>query len=406
MYKRQDLDGAETKYSMLRTVRAVAEHRLEDCGEAPVVHRRHAEHVRDVLGQVDDLVRTTRELDGRARLEGIVDEVRAAHRWARRADPGLASDVSASLFHTAHSGLWSEPAAWARSLLDRHDPLRDEALDGALLACAGAAAHRGELALSKTHATTVADRAMGRRRANALELLIDVALYEGELIEVTRMAEELRRLGDELGDAHVAAFAAVDRSLARTYAGDPDAGLNALGVDPGRLAPTDAAWVAYARAEALSAAGDAAAAASYRAAIDQGSAVGGHFVVAAALTSLAVEHARTGEISAAFDTYAEALSTFHRRGNHTHAVTAIRNLIGLLADVGEDHGAVVLASVTGLESIRPSYGSEAQRTIETLDRIRARVGDARLDAWSAEGRGVDIDQAIRLSSRLVQQQQA
>ena len=66
------------------------------------------------------------------------------------------------------------------------------------------------------------------------------------------MAEELRRLGDDLDDAHVAAFAAVGHSLARTYAGDPDAGLSGLDADPGRLAPTDAAWVAYARAEALS----------------------------------------------------------------------------------------------------------------------------------------------------------
>jgi hypothetical protein len=361
-------------------------------------------HVRDVLGEVDDLVRTTRELDGRARLDGIVDEARSAHRWARRAEPGLASDVSASLFHAAHSGLWSEPAAWARSLLDTHDPHSDQTLDGALLACAGAAAHRGELALARTHATTVADRARGRLRASALELLIDVALYEGELTEVARMAEELRCLGDDLCDAHVAAFAAVDDSLARTYAGDPDAGLSALRVDSGRLAPTDAAWVAYARAEALSAAGDGAAAAGYRAAIDHGSAVGGHFVVSAALTSLAVEHARTGEIPAAFDTYSEALSTFLRRGNHTHAVTAIRNLISLLADEGEDHGAVVLASVTALESIRPSYGTEAQQTAETLDRIRARVGHARLATWCEEGRPLDIDQAIRLASSLVEHQ--
>jgi predicted ATPase/DNA-binding winged helix-turn-helix (wHTH) protein len=399
-----DLGGAETKYSMLRTVRAVAEHRLEGSGEAPAIQRRHAEYVRDVLGRVDDLVRTTRELDGRARLDGIVDEVRAAHRWARRADPGLASDLSASLFHAAHSGLWSEPAVWARRLLDRHNPGSDHALDGALVACAGAAAHRGELALAKARAATVASRATGRLRASALEVLIDVALYEGELTEVTTMAEELRHLGDDLGDDHVAAFAAVDRSLARTYAGDPDAGLSALDVDPARLAPTDAAWVAYARAEALSAAGDPAAAASYRAAIDQGSAGGGHFVVSAGLTSLAVEHARTGDIVAAFDVYAEALSTFLARGNHAHAVTAIRNLISLLADVGEDHGAAVLASVIGLESIRPSYGTEAKHTNETLDGLRARVDQARLAAWSEEGQGLDIDQAIHLASRLVQQQ--
>lgn len=398
--------GVETEYSMLRTVRAVAEHLLEEQGSAHATQHRHAEHVREVLGQVDDLVRTPRELEGRVRLDGLVDEVRAAHRWARSADPGLAADLSGSLFHAAHSALWSEPAAWAGRLVDRHDADRERALDGALVACAGVAAHRGELALSKTYARPVAARATGRLRASALELLVDVALYEGELDEAAAMADDLRRLGEELGDAHVIALAAADRSLASTYAGNPDAGIASLDDEVEELAPTDAAWIAYARAEALSAAGDDGAAGSYRAAIEHGSAVGAHFVVAAGLTSLAVEQARTGDVPAAFDTYAEALSTFLRLGNHTHAVTAIRNLTGLLADVGEDRGAVLLASVAGLDAIRPSYGAEAQRTRQTLDRVRTRVGEGRFSAWSEESRRLDIDQAVRFASRLVEQQRA
>ncbi len=398
--------AVETEYSMLRTVRAVAEHLLEEQGAAHATQRSHAEHVREVLGQVDDLVRTPRELEGRVRLDGLVDEVRAAHRWARSADPGLAADLSGSLFHAAHSALWSEPAAWAGRLVDRHDAEREQALHGALIACAGVAAHGGEPALSKSSAGPAAARAPVRLRASALELLVDVALYEGELDEAAAMADDLRRLGEELGDAHIIALAAADRSLASTYAGNPDAGIAALEDEVEELAPTDAAWIAYARAEALSAVSDDGAARSYRAAIEHGSAVGAHFVVAAGLTSLAVEQARTGDVPAAFDTYAEALSTFLRLGNHTHAVTAVRNLTGLLADVGEDRGAVLLASVAGLDAIRPSYGAEAQRTRQTLDRIRTRVGEGRFTAWSEESRGLDIDQAVRFASRLVEQQRA
>lgn len=405
-----DLDGPAARYSMLATVRAVADGRLATSGDGDALRDRHAAHVGAVLREIDDELRTPREAGARERLAGLVDEARAAHRWARHRDAALASDMSTALFQVAHSSLWFEPAEWAESLLAQGG-LVAGALDGARLAAAGAAAQRGALDVARDHAAAVAGSAAGRPLAIALELLGDIGMYEGDLPAVHRAAEALRRLGDELDDPHVATLAAVDACLAHTYGGDPDAALAALaGLDEsddgGRLAvehlsPTDGAWLAYARAEALSAAHDPDAVAQYRRAIELASPVGSRYVLSVARTSLATELSRTGDLPAALAAYADALADFLRHGNHTHALTAMRNLVGLLAALGDDRGAVVLGAATSSEQVRASYGTEAAAISDVLDVARRRMGEAGYTAAVAEGRDLDLDRCLRAASELV-----
>ena len=122
-----------------------------------------------------------------------------------------------------------------------------------------------------------------------LELLADVALYEGDLAAAAARPTSSAGSATSSSDPHVAAFAAIDRSLARTYGGDPDGALDDLdGPTSDDLAPTDAAWLAYARGEALSAGrrpGRRRRATARRS--SWASSVGSRFVVAVALTSLA-----------------------------------------------------------------------------------------------------------------------
>lgn len=397
-----DVEAPAARYSMLATIRAASSQRLTASGADQDLRGRHAAHFAAVTETTDDLARTPQEPAGRARLDSVIDEVRRAHRWARRHDPVLASRLSAALFHVAHSSLWFEPAAWAQELLAEQPDVLGDQLHGARLATAGAAAHRGHLALARAHCRAVASTATGRVRAIALELLADVAMYEGDLPAVGRAADELGRLGDALGDAHVATTARVDASLARSYAGDPDGALTALtDIDMGPLAPTDAAWVAYARGEALSSGGDPGAASCYREAIDLGGPVGSQFVVSVARTSLATALARAGDHPAALAASADALADFLRHGNHTHALTAMRNLVGLLAAVGDDRGAVALGAATTHDRARASYGVEGAELVEVLDSVRLRAGEVRFAEWSAQGRGLDIDQSLRTAIGLV-----
>ncbi len=395
-----DLSGPAARYSMLATVRAVARRHLADRGAADPMSERHAEHLATALEEVDAQLRTPAEADARARLAGLIDEARAAVRWARARRPDLAERLCLALFQAAHSSLWFEPVDWVAA--EPGAELSAEGERGALVLVAGAAAHRGDLGAARAAASVAADGASGRLRAIAVEVLADLALYEGDLAAVGRAARELAQLGQEQDDSHVLAFAAVDSSLARTYDGEPAAALAELEVLAGvTLSPTDTAWTEYARGEALSALGAPDAADHYRQAVQLGSTVSSRFVVSVAQTSLASELARTGDRAGALAAYAEALADFRRHGNHTHALTALRNLAGFLGELGDDRGAVVIASATSADPSRPTYGAEAALIAELLDSVRHRVDDRTWTAWQDEGLALDLDQGLRAAADLV-----
>lgn len=390
-----DVGGPETRYSMLATVHAVASQWLERSGTADAVRRRHAEHVAGALAEVDELVRGPREAEGRRRFDALVDEARAAHRWARRHAPDLAADLSASLFRVAYANLWNEPAEWSLALGDR---------PGAALVVAGAAAHRGDLAEARRGCEAVLAASRGHLAAKAYELLVDVATYEGDLPRARHAAEALGRLGEELDDLHLRVYSAVNVALVGTYAGDPSGALAALDAAPrDGLAPSDAAWLAYARGEALGLAGEPGAVEAYREAVEVGRGIGHRFVVSVAQVSLASELGRRGDVAEAFDSYGEALADFVRHGNTTHAVTAVRNLVGLLERVGDDRGAVRLAGAVagGGGAAVPTYGIEAERVRAGLAALRGRVGDERFDRWWAEGVAAS-DDVVRVAVEVVE----
>jgi predicted ATPase/DNA-binding winged helix-turn-helix (wHTH) protein len=392
----------ETRYSMFTTVRTVAEHWLGESGSAALVRREYAEYVAEVLRAIDDQIRTPDEAEGRRRLDGLVAETRAAHQWAQRSDPQLASRMSGSLFHAAYSSLWLEPAEWSRALLARNPTRGADQFPGATLMAAAAAAHRGELTFARERAEEVAAAGAGRMRANAIELLADVALYEGDLDGAARAALELQRLGAELGDSHAAAFGVVDAALARVYGGDAPRALDHLEhADLGDLAPTDRAWLAYARGDALIALDDRGAANAFLEAIELGGSVGNRFVMSVSRTSLAIEHTRGGEFDLAFEAFHDSLHDYMRHGNFTHAVTAMRNLIGLLARVGDDCAATLLAGATSDERLRVSYGVEAEQISDVLDQIARRVGSSQFDTWFSDGQRFESDNAVRLAMELV-----
>ena len=128
---------------------------------------------------------------------------------------------------------------------------------GARIVVAGADASRGELSAARSAATALSKAVDERVRAAGVEILADVAIYDGHLDEVAGLTDELRQLGDRHGDAHAVTIAAVDAALALAFDDEGDRALDRLrGLDLERLSPSDRAWVIYAQGEALSAAGD------------------------------------------------------------------------------------------------------------------------------------------------------
>ncbi len=402
-----DVGGSETRYRMLATIRAVAGRWLEESGTADEVSRRHAEYFTEAMKTIDRQIRTPHEAEGRRRLDAITAEVRTAHRWARRHQPELASEMSGALHLAAYSTFWNEPVEWSRSLLAQYPHAAVDTLMGARIVIAGADANRGDLPNARVAATALTKTADVRVRAAAWEILADVALYDGHPHEVAGIADELHRLGEELDDQHAVAIAAVDAALALAFENDPRGALAQLDrLELERLSPSDRAWVMYTRGEALSAAGDAGAAAAYAAAVDLATTIGNPFVRSVARVSLATEHARVGEFEEALNAYAVCLYDYARHGNFVHAVTTLRSLVEVLVAVGDDHGAAMLAAATSGAKLRPSYGAEMVRLSTVVAGLEQRAGAGRFAEWCAQGRQLDLPQAVQLAVELVERYNA
>lgn len=393
-----DVNEGRTTYRMLATVRAVARRWLAHSDQNENIHRRHAEHARAVVRDIDDEIRGEREGSARARLDEVVAETRAAVRWASRHEPRLASEMIGSLHLPAYSALWNEPAAWSQSLLDS---TIDQAgsMHGAHLAVAAAAANRGDLTTARIEATLAAAAPDGRVRASVLEVLADVALYSADLPLVLEICDELDSLGRESGDVHARAIAATGVTCAHSYAARPADALSCVrAVDLTGMSPSDRAWLAYAEGEALAAGGNPEAMTHYLAAFELATSVGNRFISSVASLSIATGHAGRGDHARAFDAYSDCLSGFERHGNLVHAVTTLRNLAELLAVAGDARTATLLAGATSSDTLRPSYGAEAARLPDALAAVSRQVGDEQFGLWFEEGGSLGLDGAVRLAS--------
>ena len=396
-------DGPSTSYRMLSTVRAVASRWLDgEVDAATDVRRRHAMHFAEVARSVDHLIRTPNEIDGRRRLDAVVDEVRTAHYWAQRSDPELASDISGALHLAAYSTFWNEPLEWARSLLARHPDATADELLGARLIVAGSAANRGDLAMARAEVVGAGRSDDLRKRAAAVEIMSDVGIYAGDLDGVAAATDELRLLGAELADSHWEMIAAVNAALALTYADRPGEAIGRLAeVELFESSPSDRAWATYAMGEALSALGEPDATSTYLSAIELARAVGNPFVVSVSQVSLASEYSRAGAHRHALDTFAECLHAYARHGNYVHAVTSLRNMIEVLVAVGDDHGAAVIWAVTSSDLLRKSYGPEAERLADVMNSVERRVGSTQFASWVLEGSGFGVALTVQFAAQRI-----
>jgi predicted ATPase/DNA-binding winged helix-turn-helix (wHTH) protein len=391
-----DLTTAPARYRLLQTVRTPLTARFEASGRAGSVRARHATHFTSVAADADRRIRRTDEQAGRHRLESIVPELRAAHRWAQSNDPATADSLCTSLHLFTYSSFWNEPEGWARALLAADPPAPTP---GAHVLVAGAEANRGELDLAMTHARTALASADRRVRAIAFEIIADVTIYSGDYEATVGAADELRELAAELDDPHLDAIGVVDHALAESFLGDPRVGLELVArFDANGCSPSDRAWLSYTRGELLSALDDPAATDAFASALDVAADVGNSFVASVARMSLATELSRAGARDAALDTYAECLRGYLRHGNLVHALTALREVVEPLHDSGDTRTAVELAAATFGDAGRVSYGAQAERLPTVIERLRDSVDDDSFERWWAVGATLGLYEAVRLAA--------
>ncbi len=330
------------RLQLLRTVRNVAL-RHGDREQLDEAARRHAMVVTARLVQADVDLRG--EDEGRAArvFDLLADEARAAHTWARTHDIGLAIRLIAALHLYAYSRLWAEPSRWAEAMLvDGRGP------EPVVAVLVSQAAQEGRLPESLSLAEPLLASSDVRVRGWALEAVSDVSIYLGELDRAVSAASELMDLGRATSDGRMLAIGVTNRGLALTYGGKGRETLALLDREEAGWtlprAPSERAWLAFTRGEALNSLGDPEATGPLQAAAALGDSVGNGFVAGVARSSLAEIQRQQGDLVGSAATYAGLLDVFARQGNVTHLTGFLRGCVETLVPLGERETALAVAS--------------------------------------------------------------
>ncbi len=386
-----DTTHQPTRYHLLETIKAcVADSR------DPAVDEEHARHVVEAVVAADLGLRTPDESVAVDRIESLIPEIRAAHRWARSNDVASAATITAALLHYAHERQWTEPVAWNRELVEAVGEAGDH-VGPAAASLAADASNRGAYDEARTLAQLAVDDDSPTVAAFAHDTLANVGLYTGDLESALEHAAAILDAAQVAGDPTTWTIGVLNEVLAHLYAGQVAMARERLDgrVAPGALSPTCRAWLAYATGELSAAAGDTAAAvAAFDEAIEVADTVRNHFVVSVATVSGLATRSQRGDTAEALAAFGPVLAHYRRVRSLTHAVTALRNLICLLVRDGQDEPAMVLLGALSRPEVKATYGAESELLAEARHTVEQRNPESSVSSWIDQGRPHDEIQAL------------
>jgi predicted ATPase/DNA-binding SARP family transcriptional activator len=389
-----DVSGARTTFTMLGPVRAVVAAELDTSGRGAALAGRHAEHLVAVARAADAGMRTERQADAAARLDRLLPDLRAAHRWSLTHDPACAAALSGALHVWAQSQVRAEVLAWAGEVVGGRGA--DGTGDDLALTFASAAhglVLTGDLEGARGLAARGVTAAGGGPASWApREILSDVALYQGRLDDT-----ETELTGLAVDDPHAAVIAVVGRGLARAYAGDTTGARRVRAEAEGHetRAPSDLAWLAYLDGEIAPDADPVGAQASLERAVALADSVGDRYVGGVARISLCSLQARVGDAEVSAARFVEVLDRWRRQGAAPHLLTTLRNLAVLLRRLAEPAAAAeVIGAVQDSEGT-PTWGDEERRLQAVARWAEGRLGTEAFRAHVERGRVRRLDEAAQ-----------
>ena len=390
-------DQPRARFGMLSTIRTHAARRLAALGRTDTLSRRHAEHLTELATSADRELRTPDEGGAHARLQSLVDDLRAAHHWVRGRDLALAARLSAAMHLFGQSRLRDEPLGWATSLAaESLESVPREVVAAVLASAAQRAVNTGHLGRARQLAERgVAAAGTAPERAYPLEVLADVHLYDGRLEASATAAQEALMASRESGDLHCLVAGTIGLALPRAYDGRTDAAEQVLKIDIDRreLGPSDRGWLAYGEGEVVLDRDPAQALAALDRAITLADSVGNRYLGGVARVSACSLRARAGDPHEAVGAFTSVIE--HWRGQSTlkHQLTTLRNLTVLLERMGAvSEAAELLGSVQG-DAVAPSYGEEAARLEEVRSRLVRGLGHGEATRRLSAGAARSVDQA-------------
>lgn len=381
---RDDTRG-QTRFRMLHTVRAVVG------APEPAVRARHAAVLLDTAATADRDLRGAREPEARIRLDELLPDLRLAHAWAATHDPGLAIRLTRALHLAAVDGLRTDVLAWpVPGAEDAPAVLAAHAARALLQGHRGTAARRATAALEA--ATDSADR------LHALEVLADLALFEGRTQDSVNLGRELAAEAASVGDPHYRMIGLTYPVLAAAYRDRPAAARSALAALRAEVArsasPTARGWLAFATGETLAGTDPDRALVALREAREHADRGGNRHLAGVSRAATVATVARGAAPASALHELLDLARTWVPAGDRTHLLTALRTAVPLLARLDRPEEAGRLLGTVTAPGLPVSYGVEAAALTAVHRDLAGRLGAGRLAALERAGRGDGLDDAV------------
>ncbi|PSL04622.1 putative ATPase [Haloactinopolyspora alba] len=389
-------DGEDVRYRLLDTMRDFGLRRLEDRGLADALRRAHAAHHVTLAETQARRSRGPEEPEAAEVITRAMDDLRAAHAWAVAAeDVDTALRLPAALADEVFFRLRDEVTTWARRAVALAGAGDHPAHAGALATAAWGATSRDECERAVREAqTSLAEVEPGGAVALlALGALGTAALYQGRLAEVLALTDRQEVPAVALDDDFRLTYAWVCRVLGHLYRGETEEA--AAGVPQLRRiaersgSPTMRAFSRYCDGEVHLERDPDRATASLEEAVALARSVNNRLIEGVSLVCLASSQGRRGQVREALHAFRDVVVHWRQVGDHTHQLTAVRNLVELLAEMEADEPAAVLyGAVTSGDT--PTYGLEAQRLTRAWQRVEERLGHETADALAERGQRLGV----------------
>lgn len=392
-------DGG-VRHRLLDTLREYGARRLAEAGGTESCRRAHAAYHVDLVEALGPRLHSADERAALDEVDAATDDLRLAHAWfVEVGDVDGALGIPVALADYLLYRLRDEMVTWTERALRLPGAQEHSCYPAALATVALGATNRGELERARGDAEAALDLAEPSSLAVvlALDTRATVALYEGRLGDVLADAGRMQTLAERLDGPYYQALAGLLRTLAHVYRGDPAAAA-AAAVDLAAVAdesgsPTMRAWAAYAHGEALVDAAPGEAVPRLEQAVEHARSAGNPFIEGVALVSLASAAGRTGDTGRALGLFGEVITHWRRRGDHTHQLTTLRNLVDLLARTRPDEAAAVLyGAVT--DAANPTFGAEAERLAAAWRQLEHSLGVEGAREAAARGQELSAAQAV------------
>jgi predicted ATPase len=376
------------KYRLLESLRQYAVSRLAS-EELARARRRHAVWAVKLAESARHGLEGPDEARWSLLLDDVLDDLRAAWRWSREAEePETAERLLAATWRWAHWRFRADVLRWGAQLV--YESPADAPLV-AYTAAAGCAWLEGELD-EVDRVAALAERRFedDASRDDLFEILGDVSLWRGATARAAACYEKAGQIRRQEGDVIPQSIALSNEVLALVYAGRPweqtvDEAL-ALAVSTGN--PTTIAFARYAEGEARADEDSGRAVTALEEALSLAESVGNRLITGVAMTALVALRGRTAAVEpATFELFRRVIVHWATTRNPALLVTALRNLVILLARIGRFEDSVELwSSIQSIDPAHPSYGAEAVRLDAALAAARDALGLA-FDAAVVRGRG-------------------